>query len=129
MNGLFQIRMELARTDGFPEGSRDHGYVFVVPLSEDGYIDSERWSAVKEKCFVNRFWGDEPIQHGMLRRVGRGWRFDYDANTDEDDEPFFKLDRHALEPGNYVSVTEQDGIQRPFRIVSIEPVDSHEKTL
>jgi hypothetical protein len=63
------------------------------------------------------------IEKGVLRHTGRGWRFDYNGKTgDDDDEPLFKLDRHALTPGAYVSITEHDGIQRPFKVVSLNPV-------
>jgi hypothetical protein len=54
--------------------------------------------------------------------VGKGWRFDYDSSDDSDDEPFFRLDRHPLTPGAYVSITEHDGEQRPFKVVSVTPI-------
>ena len=119
---LNRIRLELARTDGFPEGSSRHGYEFVAPLDGAGHIDADAWHAVKDRCTVTRFWNGQDDENGTLRHVGHGWRFDYDGQVDEDDEPFFKLDRHVLTPGNYVSVTEHDHVQRPFRIVSVTPV-------
>lgn len=127
MTNLFRIWLQLARTDGFPEGSAKHGYVFAAPLDGTGHIDAESWHAQKDKCRVTRFWGDERVEHGMLRHVGHGWRFDYDTRSNAGDEPFFKLDRHTLEPGNYVSITEHDGIQRPFRIMSVERVRDMEQ--
>ncbi|HVZ68353.1 MAG TPA: hypothetical protein VG891_02745 [Rhizomicrobium sp.] len=120
MTHLCRIRLELARTEGFPEGSSQHGYVFVAPLDDKGHIDAPAWRPLKDRCFVTRFWGDEPVQHGTLRHVGGGWRFDYERNTHGDDEPFFKLEKHVMEPGAYVSLTEQDGVQRPFRVISVE---------
>ncbi len=118
---LMRIRLELGRTTGFPEGSARHGYEFVAPLTRNNMIDTARWRRVKDRCYVVRFWGDQSIERGKLRHVGHGWRFDYDRHTAEDDEPFFKLDRHALTVGNYLSVTEHDGIQRPFKIVEVVP--------
>ena len=115
------IRLELARTPEFPQGSPDHGYEFVAPLTADSHIDAEAWKDTKDRCEVTRFWGGE-LQNGRLRHVGKGWRFDYVDGDDSDDEPFFKLDRHALTPGAYVSVTEQDGVQRAFKVVSVIPV-------
>lgn len=120
--GLKRIRLELARTPEFPEGSSRHGYEFVAPVSADGHIDAAAWRTAKDHCRVVRFWGDAPEQVGALRHVGSGWRFDYIPGEEADDEPFFKLDKHALTPGAYVSVTEHDGIQRPFRVVSVIPV-------
>ncbi len=116
------IRLELARTPEFPQGSSAHRYEFVAPLTKNAHIDAEAWRDVKDRCEVTRVWGDEELQFGLLRHVGKGWRFDYDEADDTDDEPFFKLDQHALTPGAYVSVTEHDGVQRPFKVVSVIPV-------
>jgi hypothetical protein len=116
------IRLELARTPEFPQGSSEHRYEFVAPLTKDAHIDAEAWRKVKDRCEVTRVWGSDPSQFGRLRHVGKGWRFDYDGTDDTDDEPFFKLDRHALSPGAYVSVTEHDGVQRPFKVVLVVPV-------
>lgn len=119
---LNRIRLELARTPDFPEGSSKHGYEFIAPLTKDAHLDHDAWKSVKGHCGVVRFWGDQPTLAGALRHVGQGWRFDYNPKDDTDDEPFFKLDRHALTQGAYVSITETDGVQRPFRVVSITPV-------
>jgi len=116
------IRLELARTSEFPLGSPSHGYEFVAPLTKDAHIDAAAWKEVKDRCEVTRIWGPDELQFGRLRHVGKGWRFDYDDKDDSDDEPFFKLDRHALTPGAYVSITEHDGVQRPFKVVSVMPV-------
>jgi hypothetical protein len=118
---LMHIRLELARTPEFPEGSSEHGYEFLAPLDEAGHIDPVAWKRWKDSCKVIRFWDKEEPQHGRLRHVGKGWRFDYDASDDVDDEPFFKLGGHSLLPGNYVSITEHDGVQRPFRVVTVTP--------
>lgn len=125
MNKLKRIVLELARTEGFPEGSHERGYVFVAPLTPDGFIDPEVWKAKREQCEVRRFWADEPIRKGLLRHVGQGWKFDYDAASSDDDEPIFKAQAHRFEEGNYVTVREQDGAQLPFRIVSVENVKVH----
>ena len=39
-----------------------------------------------------------------------------------DEEPIFKLDKHAFTVGEYISVTEHDGVARPFRIVAVDPL-------
>jgi hypothetical protein len=114
--------MELARMEGFPEGSPLYGYEFVAPLTADGHIDAAEWHNVKDRCTVRRFWDGDSDRFGKLRHLGHGWRFDYDPANPDDDEPFFKLDRHTLTRDSYVSVTEQDHIQRPFRIVETTPL-------
>ena len=121
MSATFQrIRLELARTPEYPEGNPEHGYVFLAPLNSEAHIDAEAWSKWKARCRVWRFAGAD-TEIGMLRHVGRGWRFDYKSNSSDDDEPLFKLDRHALTPGSYVSITEHDGVQRAFKVVSVTP--------
>jgi hypothetical protein len=118
---LMRVRLELARSPDFPEGSAAHGYEFIAPLNKDGRIDATAWKQLKDQCRVTRFWGDEPEETGSLRHVGHGWRFDYDKADDADDEPFFKLDKHPLSPGEYVSIKEHDGVQRPFRVLMVTP--------
>jgi len=120
MANLSHIRLELARTTEFPEGSAQHGYEFVAPLTGDGHIDAGAWRDSKEHCGVRRFWGGTKDEHGILRHVGHGWRFDY--GKENDDEPFFKLDKHNFVVGNYVSIREHDGVTRPFRVIEVEPV-------
>lgn len=124
MNGdvsLSRIRLELARTTGFPTGSAWHGYEFVAPLTVDGQVDHDTWSQVKEICHVTRFWGDEPEERGQFVRIGSGWCFKYPKGDPVERETLFKLDRHRFTPGGYVTVKEPDGEQRPFRIVSMTP--------
>jgi hypothetical protein len=121
MAGLSRIRLELGRTAEFPQGSAQHGYEFIAPLTLGGHIDALEWRRAKEHCGVRRFWGNERDEHGMLKHVGHGWRFDY-GNENESDESFFKLDAHTLAPGNYVSIHERDGVARPFRVVEVRPI-------
>jgi len=116
---LKKIRLELARTSDHPEGSADHGYEFTAPLTPDGHLDMEEWRAHKDACTVHRFWRGEDDQHGHLAHRGRGWLFDYDEDDTDDDEPIFRFDRHTLVEGEYISITEHDGIQRPFRVVRV----------
>lgn len=119
-SNLKRVRLELARTSEYPEGNSGHGYEFIAPINNGGHIDPDEWKKHREHCRVTRF-ADDETQTGMLRHVGRGWRFDYNDTIRDDDEPFFKLDRHTLKPGAYVSITEHDGIQRPFKVVSVTP--------
>ena len=118
---LNRIRLELARASGFPTGSVWHGYEFVAPLTPDGQIDRTAWSQVKPVCHVTRFWGDAPEERGQFVHTGSGWGFKYPKGSDVEHETLFKLDRHRFTPGGYVTVTEPDGEQRPFRVVAMTP--------
>lgn len=43
-----QIRLELAREPGHPEGARDVGYIVIAPLATDGRIEHESWKDHRE---------------------------------------------------------------------------------
>ncbi|MGQ9371387.1 hypothetical protein [Azospirillum sp. A39] len=116
---LKKIRLELARTPEHPEGSAEHGYEFVAPLSADGHIDLEEWRRTRERCTVHRFWRGEDAMDGRLAHRGTRWFFHYGEEEDEADEPIFRFDRHTFNAGDYVSITEHDGEQRTFRVASV----------
>lgn len=116
---LKTIRLELARTPDFPEGSNKRGYEFVAPLGDDDHIDVEAWHDHKQACTVHRFWQDEDPEQGYLIHTRHStWAFSY-APGEEDDEPFFHFEYHAFREGEYVSITEHDGVIRPFKVVSV----------
>lgn len=113
------IRLELARTPEFPEGNRKCGYEFVAPLDEDGKLQVEAWRQHKKKCTVRRFWEDEDDEEGYLIHTrANQWAFSY-APGEEDDEPLFRFDDHVFREGEYISITEHDGVTRPFKVVSV----------
>lgn len=114
---LKHIRLELARDHDVPEGSREREYEFAAPLDGHGHLAVDEWRTMREKCRVKRFWSGQKDEIGHLVHRGRGWAFDYDPRTSDDDEPGFKLDRHQFIPGEYVSITEHDGAMRTFRII------------
>ncbi len=119
---LFRVRLELARSKEHPNGSSNHGYEFVAPLDAEGHLSTDEWKQNKAKCTVRRFTAGADDENGLLIDVGRGWHFDYDAHDSDDDEPLFKLDRHIIKQGEYLSITEHDGVMRTFKIVSVRSV-------
>ncbi len=118
------VRLELARDPAHPGGSSGHGYEFVAPLTADGHIDAETWRKVRARCRVRRFWEGESDEIGhLVHRRGGTWAFHYDVSGDVDeDEPGYKFDAHVFEEGEYVSLREQDGELRTFRVVSVRRV-------
>jgi hypothetical protein len=121
---LRKVRLELARTPDFPEGSARHGYELVAPLDDHGHLDPETWRKERGACRVHRFWAGEDDLHGRLIHRGNRWAFHYEDSEDPDDEePIYKLDRHVLTEGEYLSITEHDGLQRTFLIISVAPLD------
>lgn len=116
---LRTVRLELARTRGFPEGSPSHGYEFTAPLTADGRIDEAAWRTQRKQCTVRRFWKGEADQLGRLIHTRHGtWAFSY-APGEDDDTPFVHLESHVLKPGEYVSIREHGGDTLPFRVAFV----------
>ena len=122
-----RIRLNLARSKEFPEGSARHGYEFVAPLDAQGHIDPILWKQQREHCGVRRFWDNETDQIGQLvHRPGGGkggvWKFDYDPAAGDDDETGYRFGAHVFRPGEYVSIRDEDGVMHTFVVASVETV-------
>jgi hypothetical protein len=122
---LSKIRLELARDHDFPDGSREHGYEFTAPLSDDGKILQPEWKAARDRCRVRRFWGGDEDEIGhLVRKPGGSGAFHYDLLGDaDDDEAGYRFGDHRFAPGEYVSIKEQDDVLRTFRVVFVRPLD------
>jgi len=119
-----RIRLELARDHDFPNGSRERGYEFAAPLDDGGHLQVDEWKKNREACRVVRFWPDTKDEVGrLIHRRGGSWAFDYNPKSSDDDEAGFKFDRHTFVPGEYVSITEKDGVMRTFRIIWVRDLD------
>jgi hypothetical protein len=115
---LRTIRLELARSTKYPEGDARHGYVLKAPLTAGGSLDREAWANIGDACTVRRFAPNEDDEIGRIVHTRRGWAFSYQPG-EEDDEPIFRLDSHVFKVGEYITVTEHDGVQRTFKVVHI----------
>jgi hypothetical protein len=120
-----RIRLNLARSKEFPDGSTLHGYEFVAPLDAKGHIDVAQWRAQREHCRVRRFWVGAPDETGFLVHKPGGpeharWVFDYDASAEDDDESGYRFGTHAFRSGEYVSLRGEDGDTHTFLIASVE---------
>lgn len=113
------IRLELARTPDFPEGSVTRQYLLTLPLDERDRIDAAALKAEPARATVRRIWDGEPGRHGYVIPTERGWALSY-AVGEEDDEPIFHLETHQIRPGEYLTLTETDGEAQPFRIAQCE---------
>lgn len=120
---LRKIRLNLARTKEFPQGSARHGYEFTAPLNETGHIDATLWKKERDHCRVRRFWGSEEEEVGhLIHRPGGSWAFHYDIDGDDDDEAGYRFGTHAFNPGEYVSIKDEDGDMHTFQVVTVQPV-------
>jgi hypothetical protein len=121
---LKRIRLNLARSKEFPNGSTRHGYEFVAPLDQTGHIDATLWRAHREHCGVRRFWEGEEQVGKLVHKPGghehSRWVFDYDDSAEEDDEAGYRFAAHAFRPGEYVSLRDEDGEMHTFQVVSVE---------
>ncbi|MCB1590868.1 MAG: hypothetical protein KDI90_00315 [Alphaproteobacteria bacterium] len=117
---LKKIVLELARTQDFPQGSNECGYEIVAPLDDEGHLDTENWQKNKDKCTVRRFWINENDQKGhLVHHRGNHWAIQYE-NKSLDEEPIFRFDKHIFSEGEYISITEHDETQMPFKIVQVK---------
>lgn len=118
--GLKKIRLNLARTKDHPNGSARHGYEFTAPLDETGHIDATAWKKARTHCRVRRFWGGEEEEIGhLVHRPGGSWAFHYDIEGEDDDEAGYRFGTHAFEPGEYVSIRDEDGEMHTFQVVTV----------
>src|SRR5690349_981216 len=109
-----RIRLHLARSKEFPNGSTQHGYEVVAPLDAKGHIDTRLWRQHRDQCRVRRFWKGEDDQIGLLVHKPGGseharWVFDYDRSRSDDDEAGYRFGAHTFAPGEYLSLNDSDG--------------------
>ncbi len=121
------LRLELARTREFPNGSPNHLYLLHLPLDASGIVDEAALGREPNRALVRRSWPDEPDISGYVVRTPRGWVLSYRPG-EEDDEIVFHLETHRLVPGEYITLTDPDGDQLPFRVMSIHPLDEPSAT-
>ena len=106
-------------------GATERGYDFIAPLDRKGHIELAAWKDLKDRCRVRRFWAHEAEEMGhVVHKRGNVWAFHYDIHGDESHDEFgFRFDSHAFLPGEYVSIKEQDGALRTFRVASVRELD------
>jgi hypothetical protein len=116
------IRLELARTKEFPQGSPSRAYLLHLPLDEAGLIDERTLGRSPARATVHRFWPNERDMAGYVIRTPRGWALSYRPGED-DDEAVFHLETHPIRLGEYVTLMESDGRQFPFRVASLRALN------
>lgn len=114
------IRLELARTADFPEGSASRCYLLRLPLGRNGLIDESAMKSAPERATVRRFWPNQPDLSGYMLRTANGWALSYRPGED-DDECVFHLENHPIRLGEYITLTEPNGEKLPFRVASLVP--------
>jgi hypothetical protein len=116
------IRLELARTEEFPEGSASRAYLLRLPLDEAGLIEESSLSSMPARATVRRHWPNQPDMSGYVIRTPGGWAFSYRLG-EEDDELVFHLETHPIRLGEYITLTEPDGSRLPFRVADLSQLN------
>jgi hypothetical protein len=111
------IRLELARTPHYPQGSPAHAYVMRLPVDDNGVLEKHILRDPDQRPVVRRFWPGEADREGVVIPKGRGWVFSYSPG-ESDDETLFHLENHPIAVGQYLTITEADGEKLPFRVTS-----------
>lgn len=111
------LRLELARTPEYPDGSANHVYLLHLPIGAAGFIDEVRLRAHPERATVHRYWGEEPHRRGYVLATPAGWAISYEKE-EKDDEALFHLETHRLHAGDYVTIIDSDGQRLPMRVVT-----------
>jgi len=110
-----QIRIELAREPGHPEGDASVAYVIIAPLDANDRIDPKLWREHREACRITRLRPGEDDDHGHLVLRDEGWAFSY---ADTPDEVGFHFADERFVFGEYVSINEGDKMHT-YRVVSV----------
>lgn len=114
------IRLELARTPAFPNGSAARSYVLRLPLANDGRIDEREYGSHPELATVRRFWPNQPDRHGRLLRTKGGWALAYDSVAEEGGE-MLRLGGKAISTGSHVMLNSPNGDRLPFEVKALAP--------
>ncbi len=115
-----RIRLEVARSRDFPNGSARHGYEMVLPLLPDGRIDEKTLKTAPEAATVHRFWEGEGDAVGQVRHQRGRWLITYEPGGPED-EPLHRFPEHKFRLDEYVSVREATQAEHAFKVVSVRP--------
>jgi hypothetical protein len=115
MSNWKNIRLELARTKGFPAGSVGRGYLIRLPLDDNDFVDEEALQRSPHRATVRRYWSTEPDESGLLVRMDGGWAMHCDGRPVR----MLELDDRPVRLGQQIAVEEPGGVLLPFRIAGV----------
>lgn len=110
------VRLELAKTPNYPNGSPVRAYLLRLPLNADGVIDSLLYESNPRQATVRRFWPNEPDRAGVIVSHPLGWNFVFERNGQRTHE-IFQLEAISIALGKHVLVTAPDGQWLPFKVL------------
>ena len=114
-----QIRIELAREPGHPEGDTGVAHVIIAPLDADHQIDQKFWREHREACRIARLRPGQQEDHGhLVHRPSGGWAFHYDTGANMPDDVGFHFADERFVSCEYVSINE-GGKMHTYRVASV----------
>lgn len=111
-----KIRLELARTDGFPRGSASRAYLLQLPMDDDGRIDCAGVEQHPSQATIRRFWPSQPDDFGRLVHDGGKWVVRWDGGSSG---RVARLGAETLHLGEVVVLDDPQAGALPFRVASI----------
>lgn len=118
MSKWYLVKLELGSTEAFPKGSPARAFLLRLPLGRDGSVDEAARAAAPRGAFVRRFWDNEPDRAGAILRNSNGW---YLSLPGEVAGGHYHMPDVAIRPGGTLALAAPDGMQLPFKVVSIRP--------
>ena len=111
------VRLELARSPGFPRGSASRAFLLRIPLRDDGSIDARAINDNRCRATVRRFWASEPDLSGQIVSQDGVWQL---RCSRVGAGPTFVMPDHPLVVDQHILIEGPDEVARPFRVVSID---------
>ena len=103
--------------DGFPDGSASRAFLPRAPLDELGRIDAQAIARNPGQATVRRFWPSERDESGQLERADGAWVFRPRGMNGNQE---YRLAAGPFQADAQIIVSQSDGTELPFRVVSIE---------
>jgi hypothetical protein len=116
------IRLELARTEEYPQGSPRHVYILHLPLLPDDLIDEPALRQQPDRATAHRYWENERTRSGYVIKTPRSWVLSYERGED-DDEVLFHLETHPLRPGEYLTIIDSEEEHLPMFVASVQELE------
>lgn len=116
-----RIHLELAREPGHPSGDPHDRYTLIAPLDSADRVDAAVWREHRDACRVVHEHQGETVAGLLVREPGGSWRFRYGDGEAEDEERAYRFGDEQLRPGEYVSISREDGTH-PYRVTAVAPL-------
>jgi hypothetical protein len=115
------VRLELARSPGFPRGSASRAFLLRLPLRAGGSIDAGAIDDNESRATFHRFWASEPDLSGRIVSHEGSWQL---CCTRVGSCPVFVMRDSPLVADQNILIEGPDEIALPFRVVSIDPLSA-----